>query len=340
MIIYRDIPLHNKNLELQYIPINNITKLGEIRMIDRPLFVTTWVIGRFCNYNCSYCWPHAKTNKPDYQDFEVYTNFIDEVKRQARENGFTEFHWGFSGGEPTAYKNLLELTHHLDDGITPFQSIHVTTNLSPGKKWWSKWCENTLNFQRRGVSASYHAEFANEEEFGDKCLQLIEAGVRIAINQVMVPSLFWETYERCERFYKKGININILPQKHKTRSAVIDGFTNEMLNLMQTSFPRKNIDGKLYQMMLFDKNNNEYLLDYSERFNAYGFNKFKDWDCIAGFQSIIVTGNEIRRGFSCHDKSIGTLSNFKLFNLAKKCITSSSCSCAADLSLPKWKYDI
>lgn len=336
MIKYHNMPLYDRNEELQSILTNDIVKLGERKMLQRPLFGTTWSIGRFCNYDCSYCWPHARTNKPDYLDFEIYIKSVDEIKKQARENGFTDFHWGFSGGEPTAYKKMLDLVYHLNDGITPFQSIHMTTNLSPGKMWWKKWCENTATFQKRSISASYHAEFAIEEEFEEKCLQLIEANVGVNINQVMVPKLFWELYERCKRFYEKGININILPQRHKTNSSVVDGYTDEMLNLMQTDFPRINTNGKFFQMSLFDEDNNEYLLDHSERFNAYGFNKFRDWECAAGFQSIIISGNEVKRGYSCYDKPLGTLPNFKLFNTAKHCITPT-CACSADSKIPKWK---
>lgn len=337
MIIYHDEPSIDQN---QSIPFKDIIKFGEKRMIDRPLFSTSWVIGRFCNYDCSYCWPGAKTNKPDYQDFKVYINAINEIKTQARENGFTEFHWAFSGGEPTAYKNLLELIHHLDDGITPFQSIHMTTNLSPGKKWWSKWCENTLSLQQRNITASYHAEFADEIEFGDKCLQLTEAGVGVTINQVMVPSLFWELYERCDRFYQKGINVTLRPQRHLSAPLVVDGYTDEMINIMQIGFPRKYDGGEFYQVILFDKDNNEYLLDQSERFNSYEFSKFKDWECVAGFQSVVIIGDQVRRGYSCHDKLMGNLANFKLFKLPKACMTKTSCVCSADSKLPKWKYDI
>ena len=97
---------------MQKIPFTKIVSLGQKTMLNNPLFNVSWILGRFCNYKCSYCWPYANTDKPDHQDFEVYTNAIDEIKRQARDNGFTQFHFSFSGGEPTAYKKFGELIEY------------------------------------------------------------------------------------------------------------------------------------------------------------------------------------------------------------------------------------
>jgi hypothetical protein len=273
----------------------------------------------------------------DYQEFDVYINAIDEIKRQARANGFTEFHWSFSGGEPTAYKRLLDLVKHIDDGSsTPYQSLHMTTNLSPGSKWWKTWCQHTELLQRRSLTASYHSEFAKEQEFGDKCLQLMYERVYVTINQVMVPELFWELYERCERFHNRGINVTLKPQSDPTASHLVSGYTDEMIAIMQEGFPQRNLDESIYQIALYDQNNEEYLFDQAERFNAFGFNKFKNWTCNSGYQSVIIRGNEVKRSYSCHDTLLGTLDNFELFKKPIPCITPS-CVSSADSKIPKCK---
>ena len=323
--------------DFQKIPFDRIVRFGQQTMLDRPLFSVSWILGRFCNYNCSYCWPYARSDKPDQYEFEVYTNAVDEIKRQARQNGFTLFHWSFSGGEPTAYKRLLDLVAHLDDGAeTPYQSIHMTTNLSPGSKWWKTWCTNTELLQRRSITASFHAEFAREQEFGDKCLQLMNEGVFVTINQVMVPERFEEYYERCQRFSTRGINVTLKPQSDPTASFVVDGYTKEMTELMQIGFPQQVREQDLYQIALYD-DDTEYLFDQAERFNAFGFNKFQGWSCNSGYQSVIIRGDEVKRSYSCHDKKLGTLSlGFNLFTNPKQC-TTPSCVSSADSKIPKWK---
>jgi len=322
----------------QSIPFEQIVRFGQRTMLNRPLFSVSWILGRFCNYNCSYCWPYARTDKLDYQDYETYVRTIDEIKRQARQNGFTEFHWSFSGGEPTAYKRLLDLVKHLEsDLVSPYQSILMTTQLSPGSKWWNNWCDITSTLQRRSITASYHAEFASEQEFGDKCLQLIYNRVFVTVNQVMVPELFFELYERCRRLHDRGINVTLKPQSDPTASRIVDGYTDEMINLMQTGFTQKSLSEEVMQIALYDKDNTEYLFDQAERFNAFGFNRFQEWNCNSGYQSVIIRSNEVKRSYSCHDKPLGTLTDgFQLFTNAQKCITPS-CVSSADSKIPKIK---
>ena len=311
------------------IPFQNIVAFGQQTMLDRPLFNVSWILGRFCNYNCSYCWPYARSDKLDYQTLEVYKATVDEIKRQAGLNGFTQFHWSFSGGEPTAYKQLPDLLKHLDETKSTYQSIHMTTNLSPGSKWWNTWCANTALLQRRSITASFHAEFAREQEFGDKCLQLMYERVHVTVNQVMVPEKFFETLERCERLRARGINVTLKPQSNDTATAIVEGYTDEMIKIMQDDFEQQ--EG--FQIRLTDGNQN-YFIDQAERFNALGFNQFANWTCNAGYQSVIIRGNEVKRAYSCHEAPIGTLENFMLFSEPRKCITAR-CVSSADSKIPK-----
>lgn len=323
-------------VNFQNIPFQNIVRFGQRTMLSRPLFSVSWIIGRFCNYNCSYCWPYARSDTPDHLPLDVYLRTVDEIKRQARENRFTEFHWSFSGGEPTAYKQLPELVTHLNDE-SPYQSIHMTTNLSPGSKWWRSWCETTSSLQRRSITASFHSEHAREQEFGDKCLQLINDGVGVTVNQVMVPDQFYDLYERCIRFSERGINVTLKPQSDLTASHVVEGYTEEMIHLMRVGFPQIQQGEEYYQVALYDDKDQEYLLDQAERFNAFGFNKFQDWTCNSGYQSVIIRSNEVKRSYSCHDAILGTLTDgFELFKAPARCITPS-CVSSADSKIPKCK---
>jgi organic radical activating enzyme len=322
-------------MNFTHIPFENIVRFGQRTMLTKPLFSTSWILGRFCNYNCSYCWPYARSDRIDHQSLEVYTSTVDEIKRQARANGFDQFHWSFSGGEPTAYKQLPELIKHLDETESSYQSIHMTTNLSPGSKWWNTWCQNTALLQRRSITASYHDEFAKEQEFGDKCLQLQYELVHVTINQVMVPEKFYDLYERMERLHARGINVTLKPQSNSQASAVVDGYTEDMIHKMQTGFPQRANGEDVYQIALYEADGTEHLFDQAERFNAFGFNKFANWTCNAGYQSVIIRGNEVKRSYSCHDVLLGTLdTGFKLFNSPKKCVTPI-CVSSADSKIPK-----
>lgn len=321
----------------QKIPFDQIIKIGQRTMLNRPLFAVSWILGRFCNYSCSYCWPYANTNKSDFMDVEIYKRIAESINTQANSNNFNEFHWSFSGGEPTTYKYLTELLNYVGNLTSNYQSVHMTTNLSPGKQWWSKWISNTSRFQRKSITASYHEEFADEIEFGEKILFLMEQNVFVTINQVMVPNRFYDLYERMNRFHLKGINVTLKPQSDKTASFIVNGYNAEMIELMQNGFPQTIKGEEIYQLSLYDVKGNEYLLDQAERLNAFEYNNFKGWKCNSGYQSIIIRGNQIKRGYSCHDKEIGTVTEgFKLFTEDKVCITPS-CVSSADSKIPKNK---
>jgi len=313
------------------IPFEKIIKFGQQTMLDCPLFNVSWILGRFCNYNCSYCWPYARSDKVDHRPIEVYKATVDEIKRQARANGFNQFHWSFSGGEPTAYKQLPDLIKHLDELESSYQSIHMTTNLSPGSKWWNTWCSATEMLQRRSITASFHEEFAREQEFGDKCLQLMYERVHVTVNQVMVPEKFFETLERCTRLRKRGINVTLKPKSNDTATAVVDGYTPEMISIMQNDFEQQ--EG--YQIRLSD-GEQDYYIDQAERFNALGFNQFTNWTCNSGYQSVIIRGNEVKRAYSCHEENLGTIEKFTLFSAPKVCVTPR-CVSSADSKIPKCK---
>jgi len=318
-------------MQFSTIPFEKIIHFGQQTMLDRPLFNVSWILGRFCNYKCSYCWPYARSDKMYYQTLDVYKSTIDEIKRQARLNGFTEFHWSFSGGEPTAYKQLPDLVKHLDETESTYQSIHMTTNLSPGSKWWNTWCRNTELLQRRSITASFHAEFAREQEFGDKCLQLIYERVHVTVNQVMVPEQFFETLERCERLRKRGINVTLKPQSNDTATAIVEGYSPDMIDIMQNDFEQV---GE-HQIRLTD-GSQDYYVDQAERFNALEFNQFTNWTCNSGYQSVIIKGNEVKRAYSCFDQPLGTIENFELFKEPQLC-TTPRCVSSADSKIPKCK---
>ena len=322
----------------EQIPWQDITEFGQKTMLKSHLFNVSWILARFCNYSCSYCWPYARSSTPDHQNLEIYLNAMDSIKTQARANGFSDFHFSFSGGEPTAYKYFNKIVeHYANDSEPEYQSIHMTTNLSPGEKWWARFIENTQSLERRSITASYHAEFANEQEFGDRCLQLIDGGVYVTINQVMVPEIFEVLYERLERFAARGISVTLKPQSDPTASHVVHGYTEDQIATMRTGFPQTWKGESIPQVLLKDVEGVEYELDQAERFNAFGFNKFNGWECNAGYQSCVIRSNEVKRAYSCHEEPLGTLTDgFTLFKTPSKCVTNS-CVSSADSKIPKRK---
>lgn len=323
------------------IPWDDIVRLEQNKQ-DIP-FSIAWVLGRFCNYSCSYCYDFAHSDKVDHQPLEVYQNVLTEVKTQARANGFNSFFCNFSGGEPSAYKDFLKLAEfYSSDKESAYNDIAMTTNLSPGLKWWQRYLTATAaSGKRRFLAASFHHEFADYNEFTEKCLMLKEAGVRLIVNQVMEAKYFYEALDRCENWRNAGIPVTVKPQKSKAGNQILmDSYTPEMIDILKKGFPLSNRENytMLYRgIKLWDSKGNIHYIDQSERLNSLDRNKFRGWKCEAGFKSVVIRGKNVLRAHSCSDSPLGNITDgFQLYNEPKTCMTKV-CITSTDSKLTKWR---
>ena len=343
------------------IPYDDLVRVGQRTLLYRDLFTVSWLLGRFCNYRCSYCWPYARSDRKDHRPTELCLATIDEIKRQARERGFNSFHFSLSGGEPTFHPGYLDILQHLADDTpnTNYTSVHMTSNCSRPLKWFEQYVKAVAPFHRASITASYHREHVNtqekREQFADKLCFVQEHDVQVTINQVMVPEWFDELYEESLYFHNRGINVTLKPQSDPTASTVVKGYTDEMLEKLYNGMPQRGFtevknkhverptptfkidedrtlkkqtyrDGvpQHFQVEFRDKDNKPYFMDQAERFNAFNFNKFEGWECSSGYRSIIIRepDGSIKRSYSCHDKPLGNIeTGFRLFDKPQKCIS-------------------
>jgi len=365
------------NYDFTKIPFDKIVKFGQRSLLYRDIFCVSWLLGRFCNYNCSYCWPYARSDTKDHRPTQLCLDTMDEIKRQARERDFNSFHFSFSGGEPTLHPGYLDILSHYSNDLpnVNYQSVHMTTNLSPGMRWFDKYLEATKNLHRVSITASWHREQGikhnNLEEhtkkFADKLCYLQENGVQVTINMVMVPEWFDILWDEALYFHDRQINVTLKPQSDPTANFVVEGYTKEQMKRLHNGMPQREyttikslvtrpeskIDMKsmgfdngddaevpqIMQIELEDDTGNKYYIDQAERFNAFEFNNFKGWFCESGYRSIIIRepdGN-IKRSYSCRDEPLGNIeTGFKLFDEPMPCI-SPNCVSSADSKIPKWK---
>jgi organic radical activating enzyme len=352
------------------IPFPEIERVGQRTLLFRDLFCVSWLLGRFCNYKCSYCWPYARSDEKDHRPTELVISTLDEIKRQARARSFNSFHFSFSGGEPTLHPGYLKVLQHYasDAEKTNYQSLHMTSNMSAGLGWLKKYVEATKDLHRVSITASYHKEFAVKESFADKLVFLQENDVHVTINSVMVPERFEPIWEDMLYFHERGINVTLKPQSNPTATKVVEGYTEDMLLKLRKGMPQRNYTAARLsqlnkesqrpkpkfnrlpddqdshepipahlQVELTDGKGKAWYMDQAERFNAFEFNNFEGWECSAGFRSIIIREPDglIKRSYSCNDQPLGHIeTGFDLFAEPKPCVTKS-CVSSADSKIPK-----
>jgi hypothetical protein len=229
-------------------------------------------------------------------------------------------------------------------------------------KWFEQYYEASKDMHRVSITASYHKEHVKDiVEFADKLEFLQEHGIQITINQVMVPEMFEQFYEDALYFHERGINVTLKPQSDPTASFVVDGYTDDMMARLENGMPQRDFVGikskvkrpkhnlqlkggttnasvpANFQIEFTDSKGKKWYMDQAERFNAFGFNNFKGWECSSGFRSIIIREPDgtIKRSYSCHDEPLGQIeTGFKLYDEPKVC-TTPACVSSADSKIPK-----
>lgn len=361
------------NYDFTKIPFDDLISVGQRSLIYRDLFTVSWLLGRFCNYRCSYCWPYARSDRKDHRPTELCLRTIDEIKRQARANGFNSFHFSLSGGEPTFHPGYLDILKYLADDAanTNYTSIHMTTNMSRPMKWHETYVEYAKAFHRASITASLHTEHVDTrekmQEFADKLTFCQEHDIQVTINQVMVPEWFDRDWDNALFFHEQGINVTLKPQSDPTASKIVDGYTDDMLKALHNGMPQRAYteskrvwagrpkpsfkvppsitstnDASVpwhMQVEFEDSTGKKWYMDQAERFNAFNFNKFEGWLCNSGYQGIIIRepDGSVKRSYSCHDQPLGNVeTGFKLFDKPTIC-TTRSCVSSADSKIPKRK---
>lgn len=359
--------------DFRNIPFADLEMVGQRTLLYRDLFCVSWLLGRYCNYKCSYCWPYARSDVKDHRPTDLVLKTLREIKRQARTRGFNSFHFSFSGGEPTLHPGYLQiLTEYTQDQKNcNFQTVHMTSNISAGKGWFKKYAEATQDLNRVSITASYHKEMTTREPFAEKLIFLQEQDIQVTINMVMVPERFDVLWEDALYFHELGINVTLKPQSNSTATAVVDGYSREMLDRLQNGMPQRDYtlarlaqtqktssrpkapqlyssaDGEdeskkvpaVMQVEFKDKLGKSWYIDQAERFNAFNFNNFSGWECSAGYRSIIIREPDgaVKRSYSCNDKPLGNIeTGFELFPKPVPC-TTKSCVSSADSKIPKRK---
>jgi MoaA/NifB/PqqE/SkfB family radical SAM enzyme len=314
------------------IDFNDIVKVGHRGFLKRKIFNTNWLLGRYCNYSCSYCWSYANTKKKDHRPFEIISSAINNIFYQAKERGYNEFSFSFSGGEPTLHPNFLDILQYLNtDGTI----INITSNCSKSESWFN----NMVTFKNiSSFTASFHPQSANEYEFRKKLEIIRKSGIRLLINVVMQHDNFDEMKDYAKIFYEDGYSV-----QPKIEIEYIDGktiekpYTKDQIDFIKNGLKEKSDENYMYR--LIDKNGIIHKVDNVERLIGLNFNRFKDWYCEAGYRSIIIhePSGLVKRHYLCHDEPLGHIEKgFKLHDIPKKCITEI-CGSSADCKIPKFK---
>jgi hypothetical protein len=348
------------------IPYDKIVSIGNIINLYNDVFDIHWIPGRFCNYECSYCWPYSKVH--DRKEDTVFTEqdyrkAVDRFMDHGKKRGFKRFNLTLSGGEPTIFPHIMAIIDqylsHKADGIV--LKLQMLTNLSRPAKWWGEWISAVQYANDVTLIASWHQGYLTVEEFSDRLIQIKNAGIAVTVNVTFTFDDFESKVQDTVYIQNRGLKVKALP--YRDTKGLMPKFKAEHQRILMEEIvasvgkPSKlieklpddwihcsDINEKDYQVELIDYDGNKYYVDYAERLPSVFFDNYKDWTCWAGYDSIRINekGTVSRGRGGCTKVTIGNIfdeSTPIAYFGPKKC-PHPCCSVSTDALVKKVNVDL
>ena len=127
-----------------------------------------WEIGRRCNYDCSYCWPHIHNNYEAHKGLEELMTATDKIKEEFI--GDSGCNFIITGGEPTANSAFLDWCRYIN--VLGYNlSMHSNGSRKP------EYYQELITYG--DLNLSVHYEGWNQEKF----LQVVEGIVQTKVER-------------------------------------------------------------------------------------------------------------------------------------------------------------
>lgn len=314
-------------------------KLIEILAHEKYLAVT-WQVNNFCNFKCSYCNPGnwSGTNRND-TDLDLYILNLEQIIKKYKEEGYSQFKFFFSGGEPTAWKNFIPICEWLRSEIQNL-TLAVNTNLSRPLAWWEK---HHLLFD--DVVASFHVEFADKEKYKENNIFLCDKVNYLCTKLLMHEERFWEVVEYGNSLKEvmpnyfiewtplfDEMSVNAGPWNYKDQKKV-DFISNHNVEY-NFSLSKPNPRSKCVSFNHYEDgtekytNSNEIIVD--------GMNFFRGWECSVGDAIFINPQGNVSLASCGQGDNIGhILTDISKVGPKKIICGKEHCHCGTDIIIPK-----
>ncbi len=287
-----------------------------------------WDITQRCNYSCSYC---ASYDNSQPFNFKTIDEYIDCFKYLSDYFGNKTIRLGILGGEPTLFKQWVELANWLVDHN---YVLKLTTNLSvPVKTYIDKLNPKLQKF----LVASFHTEFADIEVFVKNAKLLNEHGFLKGISFLPNPKIWDKSMSQYKQLLKAGkVRISKIKDEFTNDVSISSGFINYTKE--QLTFFKKSKQTNKHMQLQVDGN----IIKPSIPVIRDKYSNFKGMKCAVGFTRLHIKPNGDVYPSAC-------LLNYRrarMGNVYKKNIIKpksylscpfNECLCGPDIRVEKWR---
>jgi len=275
-----------------------------------------WNLGKRCNYDCSYCPSSIHDNSSTHTDIEVLKKTIDKLMTLGK-----PIRLSFTGGEPCVHPKFAELVKYCKHvGVT---WISVTTNGTLPYEFYSVLEADQIVF-------SIHLEYDWKRVFNT-----VESVVQLTNKKVIAQIMAHHDYMDAVLQLRARCLLGHIP--------------NTVRRIRWTEG-----DHDLFDDMRYNANDLEWLkeqeatvqgncvIDDTQIIHANDviklhFNKYKDWTCNAGLESLMINWDgEVHRATCRVGGSLGNIYEDTFLQPVEPVVCDRNfCTCAADIPITK-----
>lgn len=279
-----------------------------------------WNLGKRCNYDCTYCPSSIHDNSSPHTDFEVLKNTVDNLMSLGK-----PIRLSFTGGEPTVHPKFRELIKYCKHvGIT---YISVTTNGTLPYEFYASMPVDQYVF-------SIHFEYDWMRSV--RTIQDLAEQTKLnLIGQIMAHHDMMPMVKAVRQVLNNDQIPNTVRRIRWTQGNhdLFDDMRYHPDDLIWIKEQEATVKSNT---VLTDDQGTETLYHANDVIKLH-FNKYKDWKCYAGIESLMINWDgDVHRATCRVGGSLGNIyqGTFTVPSEAVTC-TRDWCTCAADIPLTK-----
>lgn len=347
----------------KHVAISSLESPDHATRKDPKIISLSWMLGKRCNYDCSYCAEPWHDNYSPHISKEKFFNFLDQLETHVRSKG-KKFKINITGGEPFVHPDFLEILQYIKSKDTLTQLV-VCTNGSLPLEIYQKSAEYITN-----LTVSLHLEQTTPviDDTVDKIVELNKIdSLFLNVNLMCLPGKFDLVKDTIKKFKENNVKFvarKIVPplsavkkisKSDKEKIAAAEKTFNADKQKFQVEnqqdlegrqnryYSQDEIDFfKNYQNKKQWKNIRIYTDDFfveknTDELQAKNLNSWKGWSCYIGIDSLYVQHNgTVYRGDCLAGNAIGELG--KQINWPDDPIVCPFKWCSCNTVIPVRKY--
>jgi organic radical activating enzyme len=307
-----------------------------------------YMLGNICNQKCSYCFPGSNEGDQPWPDIDLVKQNISHLLDYYKKSKKDCFNIFFVGGEPTLWKDFIDLCKFLKSKYNCI--LEISTNGTRSSTWW-----NEASQYLDHVNISVHHEYVKIDKIIKLADYLYEQGVFVNVDVLIDPNYFEKCVEQVDLLKQGNHNWPIIAKTVQYNG--LTKYTNQQLKYFQDTikqypslewFVSKSRKPRT-EITITNENGSIFKTNSDSWITRNNLNKFRRWKCNLGIDHIKIfydgkiTGNcqQYLYGLNFYH-TLYDNDFIKNFNPMIEPVVCSKniCPCSGESAINKWKQDV